>query len=394
MKAVVWHGKQHVSVDTVDDPKILNPRDAIVEVTATAICGSDCHLYNGFIPGMEDGDILGHEFMGRIVEVGSAVTNLRLGDRVIVPFTIACGSCDPCSRGFVSGCANSNPNAGLAEKLYGYSGAGLFGYSHIYGGYSGGQAEYVRVPFADFGPFKVPDELTDEQVLFLTDIFPTGYAAAERCHITPSDVVAVWGCGPVGQFAIRSAFLLGAQRVIAIDRFEERLALARRAGAETMNHDEVDNILDALYEFTGGRGVDCAIDCVGLEAHGTSADAVIDYVKQAVKVEQDRSHVLREAIQAAGIGARLSVPGVYGGFLDTFPMGAFFAKGMKMGAGQTNVQPMLPALLEHIVSGQIDLSEIITNRISLEDAPAFYDKFANHKDGVIKVIMKPRGLTA
>ena len=390
MKAVVWHGKQHVSVDTVDDPSILNPRDAIVEVTSTAICGSDCHLYNGFIPSMKDGDILGHEFMGRVVEVGKAVTTLRPGDRVIVPFTIACGSCDPCLHGFVSGCANSNPNAALAEKLYGYSGAGLFGYSHIYGGYSGGQAEYVRVPFADFGPFKVPDELTDDQVLFLTDIFPTGYAAAERCRITPSDVVAVWGCGPVGQFAIRSAFLLGAERVIAMDRFEERLAMARTAGAETIDHDKVDNILEALYEVTGGRGVDCAIDCVGLEAHGTSPDAVIDYVKQAMKVEQDRSHVLREAIQACGIGARLSVPGVYGGFLDTFPMGAFFAKGMTMGAGQTNVQPMLPKLLAHITAGDIDLSSIITNRISLDDAPALYDKFANHKDGVIKVVMKPR----
>ncbi len=387
MKAVVWHGRQDIRTETVSDPSIINPRDAIVEVTSTAICGSDLHMYNGFIPTMKAGDVVGHEFMGRVVECGSAVTTLAKGDRVVVPFAIACGRCEPCSRGKTSACANSNPGAEIPETLYGYSGGGLFGYSHMYGGYSGGQAEYVRVPYADFGPIKVPDSLRDDQVLFLSDIFPTGYMAAENCDIEPGDVVAVWGCGPVGQFAIRSAFMLGAERVIAIDRFGYRLALAKKAGAETIDHDDSGNVLEALYEVTGGRGPDAVIDCVGMEAHGTSFDAVVDYAKQAVKLEMDRPHVLREAIQACGVGGRVSVPGVYGGFVDTFPMGAFFGKGLQMRAGQTQVHRYLKPLLERIEAGQIDLAEIVTHRVSLDDAAKMYEIFAEHEDGCLKVIM-------
>ncbi len=388
MKALVWHGKHDVRTERVDDPEILNPRDAIVEVTTTAICGSDLHMYNGLIPGMKSGDVLGHEFMGRVVECGSAVSNLAKGDRVVVPFTISCGHCEPCERGQTSLCANANPNPELLDTMYGHGGGGLFGYSHLYGGYSGGQAQYVRVPFADFGPLKVPDELDDEQVLFLTDILPTGYMAAENCDITGGDVVAVWGCGPVGQFAVRSAFLLGASRVVAIDRFDYRLALAKKAGAETINHDDVPNLLEALYEVTGGRGPDAVIDCVGMEAHGTSADAVVDYAKQAVKMEMDRPHVLRELILACGAGGRVSVPGVYIGFVDTFPMGALFGKGLQMRGGQTNVHRYLRPLLERVVSGQIDPAFLITHRGTLDDAPRLYEVFANHEDGCIKAVMR------
>jgi threonine dehydrogenase-like Zn-dependent dehydrogenase len=387
VKAVVWHGKHDVRTENVDDPTIINPRDAIVEVTSTAICGSDLHLYNGMIPSMKRGDILGHEFMGRVVECGKGVANLERGDRVVVPFVIACGACEPCKRGATSGCQNSNPNAEMLEKLYGYAGAGLFGYSHMYGGYSGGQAQYVRVPFADVGPMKVPDELSDEQVLFLTDIFPTGYQAVERCAITSGDVVAIWGAGPVGQFAVRSALILGAARAIVVDRFDDRLAMAKASGAETINHDHVDNVLEALYEFTGGRGPDVVIDCVGLEAHGSSVDATIDYVKQAFKVELDRPHVLRELIQACGVGGRVSVPGVYGGFIDTFPMGAVFGKGLSLAGGQTNVHRSMRPLLERIVRGEIDPSFVITHRCTLDDAPEMYKTFQQHADGCIKVKM-------
>ena len=359
MKAVVWHGKHDVRTENVEDPQILNPRDVIVEVTTTAICGSDLHIYNGMIPGMKSGDVLGHEFMGRVVDRGSAVENLAPGDRVVVPFAISCGKCELCVRGQTSLCQNSNPDGEMLDTLYGHGGGGLFGYSHLYGGYAGGQAQYVRVPYGDYGPIKVPPELSDEQVLFLSDIFPTGYMAAENCDLKAGDVVAVWGCGPVGQFAIRSAFMLGASRVIGIDRFDYRLAMAKEAGAETINHDKVPNVLEALYEFTGGRGPDAVIDCVGVEAHGTSADAIVDYAKQAIKLELDRPHVLRELILACGPGGKVSVPGVYLGFVDTFPMGALFGKGLQLRGGQTHVHRYLRPLLALIASGAIDPSFVI-----------------------------------
>jgi threonine dehydrogenase-like Zn-dependent dehydrogenase len=322
MKALCWHGRQDVRVETVDDPSILNPRDAIIKITSTAICGSDLHLYNGFIPTMQAGDILGHEFMGEVVEIGRGVTNLKVGDRVVVPFTIACGNCFFCSKNLWSLCDNSNPNAWMAEKMYGASPSGLFGYSHLTGGYAGGQAEYARVPFADVGPIKIPDGLEDEQVLFLSDVFPTGYMAAEQCGIEEGDTIAVWGLGPVGLFAIKSAYLLGAARVIGIDRFPERLRLAREQGnAEVLNYEEVD-IVEALKTLTGGRGPDGCIDAVGLEAHGASIDALYDTVKQTMMLETDRPRVLRQAIQACRKGGTVSVMGVYGGFVDKFPMGA------------------------------------------------------------------------
>lgn len=388
MKALTWHGAKDVRVERVSDPSLLNPRDAIVRVTATAICGSDLHIYGGLIPLMKPGDVLGHEFMGEIVEVGEAVGNLSVGDRVVVPFSIACGACGPCSKGFTSSCDNSNPDAEVLEKLYGYSGGGLFGYSHMYGGYSGGQAEYVRVPFADVGPIRIESDLEDEQVLFLSDIFPTGYQAVEQCGIEDGDVVAIWGCGPVGQFAIRSAYLLGADRVIAIDRIESRLNLAASGGADVINHDLEPNVLEALYERTGGRGPDRVIDCVGMEAHGTSLDAAMDKAAQAVRVELDRPHVLREAIQACGKGGTVSVPGVYGGFIHAFPMGAFFAKGLTMVGGQTNVHRYLRPLLSMIERGEIDPSFVVTHRASLAEAPQMYSEFGAH-DGCIKVVMTP-----
>ncbi|MBV9233016.1 MAG: glutathione-dependent formaldehyde dehydrogenase [Candidatus Eremiobacteraeota bacterium] len=388
MKALVWHGKHDVRTETVEDPQILNPRDAIVEVTTTAVCGSDLHIYNGLVPGLKPGDILGHEFVGRVVETGSGVDDLREADRVAVPFSIACGGCDLCERGQTSLCANANPNAEMLETMYGHGGGGLFGYSHLYGGYAGGQAQYVRVPFADFGPLKVPEEIADEQAVLLTDVFPTAYMAVENCDIRPGDVVAIWGCGPIGQIAVRCAFMLGAGRVVAIDRFSYRLDLAKEAGAETINHDDVPNILEALYEVTGGRGPDAVIDCVGLEAHGTSADAVLDYVKQAVKLEMDRPHVLREMIHACGPGGRVSVPGVYIGFIDKFPMGAFFGKGLQMRAGQTHVHRYMRPLLERVQLGQIDPSVIVTHRGTLDDAPRFYADMAEHKDGLLKAMMR------
>jgi threonine dehydrogenase-like Zn-dependent dehydrogenase len=374
VKALTWHGAKDVRVERVGDPSLINPRDAIVRVTATAICGSDLHMYDGFIPMMKPGDVLGHEFMGEVVEKGDAVSNLEVGDRVVVPFAIACGACEPCRKGFTSLCDNSNPDAEICQKLYGYAGGGLFGYSHLYGGYSGGQAEYVRVPFADVGPIRIESDLSDEQVLFLSDIFPTGYQAAERCGIEAGDVVAVWGCGPVGQFAIRSAYLLGAERVIAIDRVESRLEMAAAGGAETLDRDREPNLLEALYERTGGRGPDRAIDCVGMEAHGGLPDV--------------GAVVLHEAIQACGKGGTVSVPGVYGGFVAGFPMGALFAKGLTMVAGQTNVHRYLHQLLSMIERGEIDPSFVVTHRASLDQAPKMYRQFAAH-DGCIKVVMTP-----
>jgi threonine dehydrogenase-like Zn-dependent dehydrogenase len=388
MKAVIWNGRKDIRVEQVPDPKILSKRDAIVRITTTAICGSDLHLYAGYIPGMMAGDILGHEFMGVVEEVGHE-NGIKKGDRVIVPFPIACGKCHYCKTDRTSLCDNSNPSAHVAEKMYGYSGAGIFGYSHIYGGYAGGQAEYARVPYADFMLFKVPEGLTDEQVLFLTDIFPTGYMAADQCDIQPGHVVAVWGCGPVGLMAQKSAFLLGAERVIALDRIPERLQMAReKCGAEVLNYEEVD-VLERLHEMTGGRGPDHCIDAVGMEAHGTGPGAVYDEVKHTLKMETDRPTALRQAIMACGKGGTVSIPGVYGGMLDKVPMGAAFAKGLTFKMGQTHVHPYLPRLLKHIQDGDIDPSFIITHRLRLDDAPGAYDTFQRKQDECIKVVLKP-----
>jgi threonine dehydrogenase-like Zn-dependent dehydrogenase len=389
MKAVCYYGKEDVRVEHVPDPAIVNPRDAIVKVTATAICGSDLHIFGGYIPTMQKGDVLGHEFMGEVVEVGRENKRLKAGDRVVVPFTIACGNCFFCKEELWSLCDNSNPNAWMAEKLAGYSGSGLFGYSHLYGGYAGGQAEYARVPFADVGPIKVPDSLPDEQVLFLSDIFPTGYMAAENCDIKPGDTIAVWGCGPVGQFAIKSAYLLGAERVIAIDRFPERLAMAASHGkAEILNYAEVD-VMEALRALTGGQGPDACIDAVGLEAHGTTLDAWYDRAKAKMYLATDRPHALRQAISACRKGGTVSIPGVYGGFLDKFPLGAAFAKGLTLKMGQTHMHKYLRPLLERIERGEIDPSFVITHRVTLDDAPAMYSTFRNKQDECIKVIMRP-----
>jgi threonine dehydrogenase-like Zn-dependent dehydrogenase len=388
MKAVCWHGKGDVRVDEVPDPAILHPRDAIVRVTATAICGSDLHLFNGFIPTMQKGDILGHEFMGEVVEVGHGVATLRVGDRVVVPFPIACGGCFFCTHDLWSLCDNTNPNRAMAEKLYGYSGAGLFGYSHMYGGYPGGQAQYVRVPFADVGPAKVPDHLTDEQVLFLTDIFPTGYMAAEACDIQHGQTVAVWGCGPVGQFSIKSAFMLGAGRVIAIDTIPERLQMASDSGAETLDSVD-DEVFDRLKQVTSGMGPDACIDAVGLEAHGASADYYYDKVKTTLLLATDRASALRQAIHSCRKGGTVSVPGVYGGFVDKVPIGAAFAKGLTLRFGQTHVHRYLGMLLNRIEQGEIDPAFVVTHRVRLDDAPEMYRTFRDKKDGCIKVVMKP-----
>lgn len=392
MKALCWHGTKDVRLDNVSDPKLLNPRDAIVRVTLTAICGSDLHLYNGVIPTMQPGDILGHEFMGEVVEVGSAVSNLSIGDRVVVPFTIACGQCFFCQKQLWSLCDNSNPNAVQADKLYGFSGSGLFGYSHLFGGYAGGQAEYVRVPFADTGPIKIPDDLSDEQVLFLSDILPTGYMAAENCNIQPGDTVAVWGCGPVGQFAIQCAWWLGAGRVIALDHIPERLELARQFGkAETINFDEVP-VAETLSEMTAGMGPDACIDAVGMEAHGHSLDAIYDRVKQSVMLATDRLHALRQAIYCCRKGGTVSIPGVYGGLLDKVPLGSAFAKGLKMAMGQTHVHRYLKPLLERIQGNGhpgFDPSNVISHRFRLSEAPHAYDLFSRKDDGCIKVVLKP-----
>jgi threonine dehydrogenase-like Zn-dependent dehydrogenase len=388
MKAVCWHGAHDVRVENVPEPKIINCRDALVKITLTAICGSDLHLYDVYIPTMKKGDILGHEFMGEVLEVGKDVTNLKKGDRVVVPFTICCGRCFFCKKGMWSLCDNSNPNAPMAEKVYGYSSAGLFGYSHLFGGFAGGQAQYARVPFADVGPLKIPEGLRDDQVLFLSDIFPTGYMAAENCNIEPGDTVAVWGCGPVGQFAIRSAFLLGAERVIALDDSPDRLEMARLGKAETLNFADA-NVAEALKAMTGGRGPDACIDAVGMEAHGTAIDSVYDRVKQAAMLETDRPHALRQAIQACRKGGTISVPGVYGGFIDKFPIGAAFAKGLTFKMGQTHVPKYMKPLLDRIQKGEIDPSFLITHRVKIDEAPAAYKTFRNHKDNCIKVVLNP-----
>ncbi len=389
MRANCWVGKQHLEVQNVPEPEILNPHDAIVRITSTAICGSDLHLYNGLVPTMHRGDILGHEFMGEVVEVGPDVRKLQRGDRVVVPFPIACGHCNMCEKELFSLCENSNPNAWMAEKLWGYSPCGIFGYSHMTGGYPGGQAEYARVPFADVGPLKVPDTLSDEQVLFLSDILPTGYMAAEQADIEPGDVVAVWGCGPVGQFAIASAYMLGAERVIAIDRFPYRLRMAReRARAETLNYEEVD-VYESLREMTGGRGPDACIDAVGMEAHAPGVVGAYDRVKQAAMLETDRPNALREAIMCCGAGGTVSVAGVYGGFVDKFPMGAFMNKSLTMKTGQTHVHRYMRPLLERIEKRDIDPTFIITHRASLDEAPRMFETFMNKQEECLKVVLKP-----
>lgn len=390
MKANCWTGRKSVEIEDVPDPTILNPRDAIVRITSTAICGSDLHLYNGFMPGMARGDIIGHEFMGEIVETGRAVKNLKAGDRVVVPFPIACGNCFFCQKDLFSLCENSNPNAAAAEKLWGQSPAGIFGYSHILGGYAGGQAEYARVPYADVGPIKV-DGLTDEQALFLSDILPTGWMAAENCDIEPGDTVAVWGCGPVGQFAIVSAFLLGAGRVIAIDRFPYRLEIARRhTRAETLNYEEVGDLSEALKELTGGRGPDRCIDAVGLEAHSPGLHGAYDRAKQAFRLESDRPNALREAIMNCRSGGTVSVPGVYGGLLDKFPFGTIVNRSLTIRSGQTHVQRYMRPLLERIQAGEIDPTFIITHRLSLDEAPHGFAIFNNKQDECLKVVLTPR----
>jgi threonine dehydrogenase-like Zn-dependent dehydrogenase len=390
MKANCWYGKRDVRVEDVPDPQILNARDAIVRVTSTAICGSDLHLYNGHIPMLEKGDVLGHEFMGEVVEIGVGVKNLAVGDRVVVPFPIACGACNACSTGLWSLCENSNPNAWMAEKLWGHAPAGLFGYSHLLGGYAGGQAEYARVPFADVGPIKVPDGLADEQVLFLSDILPTGYMGAEMCGLEGGEVVAVWGAGPVGQMAIASAKLLGAGRIIAIDRFPYRLRLAtERAGAtDVINYEETD-VHETLRELTGGRGPDACIDAVGLEGHTPNATHALDRAKQALMLETDRPVALREAIRACKNGGVVSILGVYGGLIDKFPIGSIVNRAVTLRSGQCHVHRYLRPLLERIERGELDPSFVVTHRMPLFDAPRAYAMFMDKLDGCEKVVLKP-----
>ena len=389
MRALTWHGKHDVRMETVPDPEIINPRDAIIKITSTAICGSDLHLYDSYIPTLQKGDILGHEFMGEVVEVGAGST-LKKGQRVVVPFTIACGSCFFCGKHQYSACDNSNPadNQDMSEKLYGHAMSGLFGYSHLTGGYPGGQAEYVRVPFSDVGPIVIPDGVDDDKVLFLSDILPTGWMGAENADIEPGDTIAIWGCGPVGLFAIQSAFLMGAERVIAIDHFPTRLGLAKQMGAETINYEET-KVYEALIEMTGGIGPDACIDAVGLESHGFFVDNVVDQIKASTFLGTERPHVLRQAIVACRKGGRVSVPGVYGGFVDKFPMGAFMEKGLTMKTGQTHVQHYLPGLLNAIMEDKIDTTFLISHRMPLEDAPKGYDMFKNQQNEVTKVVLKP-----
>jgi threonine dehydrogenase-like Zn-dependent dehydrogenase len=390
MKATCWQGRNKVSVENVPDPQILNERDAIVRVTSTAICGSDLHLYDGYVPTMKRGDVLGHEFMGEVVELGKGVKNLAVGDRVVVPFPIACGACNACERQLFSLCENSNPNARLAEKLFGAPTAGIFGYSHLTGGFAGGQAEYVRVPFADVGPMKIDSGLPDEAVLFLTDVFPTGYMGAEYCDIQPGDVIAVWGAGPVGQFAAASAQLLGAERVIMIDRFEYRLRIAEEnRGVETLNYEEVDSVPEALKELTGGRGPDACIDAVGLEAHFHGPSYMYDRMKQAMRQETERPFALREAIMSCRNGGTVSIMGVYGGLMDKFPIGALMNRGLTIRTGQCHVHRYLRPLLQRIEQGEIDPSYIITHTLKLDDAPKGYELFKKKQDDCLKVVLKP-----
>ena len=389
MKALVWHGTTDIRCDTVPDPKIEQGRDAIIKVTTCAICGSDLHLYNHFMPGMQKGDIVGHEFMGEVVEVGKDNKKLKVGDRIVVPFTITCGECEQCRRGNFSVCERSNRNKDIAAKMFGHTTAGLFGYTHLTGGYPGGQAEYVRIPYADTTHIKIPDGLTDEQVLFLGDIFPTGWQAAVQCDIQPTDTVANWGCGPVGQMAIRSALLLGAKQVIAIDRVPERLAMARAGGAITINFEE-ESVVERLNELTGGKGPEKCIDSVGMEAHATATlDSMYDRAKQALMLETDRPHVLREMIYVCRPAGTISVPGVYGGLIDKIPFGAAMNKGLTFRMGQTHVNRWSADLLRRIQEGQIDPSFVITHTVKLEDGPEMYKTFRDKEDGCIKVVLKP-----
>ncbi|NTZ41714.1 glutathione-dependent formaldehyde dehydrogenase [Altererythrobacter sp. SALINAS58] len=389
MRALTWHGTHDVRVETVDDPEIINSRDAIIEITSTAICGSDLHLYDGAIPGVQPGDVLGHEFMGRVVETGKDST-LEKGQRVVVPFTISCGGCFHCKIQQYSACQNSNPaeKQDMSATLYGHPMAGLFGYSHLTGGYSGGQAEYVRVPFSDFGPIVVPDHLDDDQVLFLSDILPTGWMAAENAEIQPDDTVAVWGCGPVGLFAIQSAILMGASKVIAIDHYPNRLALAKQMGAEIIDFRKT-SVREALMEMSGGIGVDAVIDAVGMEAHGFAIDNMIDIVKQKVGIGADRASVLKQALLAVRPGGRVSIPGVYGGMTDKFPTGALMEKGLQIRTGQTHVQRYTKDLLKKIEEGTVDTTFMISHRLPLEDAARGYKCFREEQDSWTKVVLKP-----
>lgn len=390
MRALRWHGKHDIRCETVPDPEIEDGRDAIIRVTSCAICGSDLHLYNHFMPGMMEGDIVGHEFMGEVVEVGRDNKKLKVGDRVIVPFTIICGECDQCRRGNYSVCERTNRNKDIADKVFGHTTAGLFGYTHLTGGYAGGQAEYVRVPFADAGPVKIPDGLADEQVLFLTDIFPTGWQAAAQADIEPDDTVAIWGAGPVGQFAIRSAVMMGAKQVISIDCVPERLDMARAGGAITINFEE-ESVIERLNDLTGGKGPEKCIDCVGLESHVWYGhpDTILDRAKQAVMLETDRPHVLREMIYVCRPAGTISIPGVYGGLLDKIPFGAAMNKGLTFRMAQTHVNRWTDDLLRRIQEGEIDPSFVITHTGTLEDGPALYDTFLQKEDGCIKVVLKP-----
>jgi len=390
MRANCWMGKQKLRVEQVPDPQILNARDAIVKVTATTICGSDLHLYNGFMPSMQKGDILGHEFMGEVVELGKGVTNLKVGDRVVVPFAIACGNCESCQLGNFSCCENSNPNAWLGEKLMGHATCGAFGYSHLTGGFAGGQAEYVRVPYADFGPLKVPSSLTDEQVLFLSDIFPTGYMGAEFCEITPRKVIAVWGAGPVGQFAIASARMLGAEKIIAIDRFAYRLDLAiRKAGAtDVINYEDNDRVHETLMELTGGRGPDGCIDCVGLEAHSYGIEYAYDKAKQTLKLQMDRPIAVRDAIMACRNGGIVSILGVYAGLVDKFPLGPLMNRGLTIKSGQCHVHRYMKPLLQRIERGEIDPSFVVSHHMNLDETPRGYDMFMHKQDNVMKIVLR------
>jgi len=389
MRALTWHGKHDVRVETMPDPQIVNPRDAIIEVTATAICGSDLHLYDAVIPGLQSGDILGHEFMGRVVETGPKST-LQKGQRVVVPFTISCGGCFFCAQGQYSACDNSNPaeTQEASELLYGHAMSGLFGYSHMTGGYPGGQAEYVRVPFSDVGPVVIPDGLEDEQVLFLSDILPTGWMAAENCDITPGDTVAVWGCGPVGLFAVQSALVMGAGQVIAIDQHPNRLALARRLGAKVIDFSTT-HVLEALMEMSGGLGPDAVIDAVGMESHGFSPDNILDTAKQKVGIGADRAHALRMALMAVRKGGRVSIPGVYGGMADKFPLGALMEKGLQVRTGQTHVQRYTEDLLRRIGEGELDTTFLISHRLPLEEAATGYANFHGNQNEWTKVVLKP-----
>ncbi len=387
MKAVCWTGINDVRVEKVPDPALLNPRDAIVKVRATTICGSDLHLYDGYIPSVFKGDILGHEFMGEVVEVGSKVKNLKAGDRVIVPSVISCGDCLYCKKGQFSLCDNSNPKPAMAEKLWGHATCGIFGYSHMMGGYAGSHAEYIRVPFADVGPRKVPEGLSDEQALFISDAFPTGFMGADLCNIQPGDTVAVWGCGAVGLFAMKSAWLLGAGRVIAIDRLPERLDMARKhCRAEVLDYTKV-NVVEALKELTGGQGPDACIDAVGMEAHEVGVEGVYDRVKQSVRLETERPYVLRETIQACRKGGIVSIMGVYGAVLDKFPMGAAMNKGLTLRMGQMHAQRYLDRLIGHAERGEVDPSFVVSHRMALDEAPRAFDMFKKKKDHCLRVVM-------